>query len=474
MRWSVLIVLAACSRVTSSAIDDAAIVIDSRLFDAYTPDAAPPDAYVRRPCDAPATFADNRVPSRVLHVRPYAQNGDGSATAPFGTIAAAAAVATPGTFILLEPGVHASDQFIPNLRGTPTAPIWIGGALGTHPVINDGSEGLHLIGAAYVVIQHLDFRNQDGPALNIDGGVTYTGQAHDVVVSDVWIHDVAGYACIKASGMDNIFLYDNALQRCSIGIDLVGVHGASIARNVITSTIVNGMQARGGSTDIDIRQNRMRDVAGIGIELGGSTLFGWFRPALSTTSSNAEARRVRAFDNVITGNTGTPFAFLGCSDCLVAHNLTWGTPTMLIRIFAGPASQNGFAFEPTRNGRVINNAFVFSSSLLAHVDDAPAADVASFTFSHNSWLSINVPSQSTPRFSSTQQPVPDTNALIGAGTGYTQEIAYIPPYCGGPEATAGLPLPEIDGTIEGYCRADVSSTTIGPQIFQPDWCLLGP
>src|SRR5690242_6998870 len=131
-RLVVLVALAACSRVISQATDDAAIDAPRfPFFDARPADAAPLDAYAPGACDAPGTFADGYTWTRVLHVRPGAVNGDGSAAAPFGSIAAAAAVATPGTFIQLEPGIHAPNQFVPNLRGTADAPIWIGGAWGT-------------------------------------------------------------------------------------------------------------------------------------------------------------------------------------------------------------------------------------------------------------------------------------------------------------------------------------------------------
>ena len=119
MRWlAVLAACAACKDVTSSAITDARVDSAPRPDFMFYDAALPPDAYAPRACDAPPTFADGLVPSRILHVEPGAINGDGSETAPFGSISAAAAVATPGTWIKLAPGTHATQQFIPNLRGT--------------------------------------------------------------------------------------------------------------------------------------------------------------------------------------------------------------------------------------------------------------------------------------------------------------------------------------------------------------------
>ena len=58
--------------------------------------------------------------------------------------------------------------------------------------------------------------------------------------------------------------------------------------------------------------------------------------------------------------------------------------------------------------------------------------------------------------------------MFGIGTGYVpgQTTAY----CGGPEAGKAAPLPEIDGTIEGYCRAMGDAPTIGPQMVQSGQC----
>lgn len=455
--------LAACSRVTSTSSggthDDAATDGGTALVDAV-PDA-PLDAYVRRPCDAPATFADGRVPSRVLHVEAGAVGGDGSPGAPFGSIAAAAAVATPGTFIRLGPGVHASNQFVPNLRGTPEAPIWIGGELGTRPIIEGGAEAIHLTRPAYVVIQYLDIREQTANGINIDDGVSAAGDAHHVAIVGLdasYIASTATQNCVRATGVDDLFVYDSRFAYCGGGIEQIGVHRAVIARNVFQEMVLYAVRARGGSSDIDVRQNRMHD-SGAAVTLGGSTPLSWFRPPVSAMSANAEARRVRAFDNVVTGNSHAPFTFLSCVDCLVAHNLAHGEPAFLLRILEGNASQGGYQFEPTSNGRVINNSFVWrSATLTSHVDVGPGTEPTTFTFSHNLWYDLDAPSLSTPML-----PVSETGSVIGAPSGYAPFSDA--PYCGGPETGAATPLPEVDGTIEGYCRVDGNAPTIGPKAY---------
>jgi hypothetical protein len=456
-----VVLLAACGKVTStgtpSLFDDAGIHAGPRRDAPIIP---PLDAYTPRACDAPATFADGLEPSYVLHVAAGAVGGDGSAARPFGSIAAAAAVATPGAFIKLGPGLHATNQLIVDLHGAPGLPIWIGGDdLQYRPIIDGGAEAIHLTRPSYVVIQNLEIRDQTSNGINIDDGPEHGGANH-VLLSNVYVHDQGGatQVCVRAAGVTSLSIYDSQLTRCGGAVDLVGVHGAVVARNIIAGMISYGVQVRGGSTDVDVQQNRIRDAGSEAIRLGGTTPATWFRPPLSTTAANAEARRVRVFNNVSTGDTYAPFAWFGCVDCLVAHNFTQGEPVVLLRIMQRSAPPSGYTFEPTKDGRVINNTFTWNDGMLvSHVEVGFDVQATSFSFANNNWFAVDVPSLSTPAL-----PVAETGSLIGIGTAYLPDAQH--QLCGGPEVGAALPLPEITGTIEGTCRAEGDAPTIGPHI----------
>jgi hypothetical protein len=262
-------------------------------------------------------------------------------------------------------------------------------------------------------------------------------------------------------------VYDSRFARCGgnaegSGIDHVGCHRSIVARNVFDAMSGNAVQAKGGSTDVDVRQNRMHDGGARVVNLGGSTAFEYFRPPLSTTAPNAEARRIRVFDNIITGTSGAPFAFVGCIDCLVAHNLVYGTPAWLIRILQETVTASGYMFEPASNGRVIDNSFVWSTATLStHVNVGADTAPETFTFSHNLWFAVDAPAQSTPAL-----PVVEDGSVIGEGTAY-QEYSIDGPgptfACFGPELDRGIPLVEVSGYLDGTCRG--STTTIGP-LFQ--------
>jgi hypothetical protein len=438
-----------------------------------------PDARVIPPaCGAPDPYGTGLAPTQTLHVDgTAAPGGDGSAGAPFQSIEQAANAASPGTAIRLAPGGgHQSDQYIDNLRGTEGAPIWIGGdPAQARPVLDGGGEAIHLTRPAYVIVHDLEVRNQTANGINVDDGGALSDEtaAHHVTIRDAFIHDVGGSGnqdCIKVSGVNDLFIYDSRIERCGggqsgSGIDHVGCHRSIVARNEFVSMSGNAVQAKGGSTDVDVRQNRMRDPGERAVNLGGSTGFEFFRPPLSTTAPNAEARRIRAFDNVITGTMATPFGFVGCIDCLVAHNAVSGTPRWAARILQETVSDGTYTFEPSGQGAVINNSFVFDSGTISGETVNVGGNTApeTFTFSHNLWLAADNPSQSTPTL-----PVAEDGAVIGDGSAYaglTDPFGAITCSASAPEAGAGVPVPDVPGALDGQCWS-APPPPIGPAICE--------
>lgn len=293
-------------------------------------------------CDAPAPFGEGLTPARELHVAPGSPTGgDGSPGSPFRTLEEAADAATPGTLIRLGAGDHESDQFIADLRGTETMPIWIDGGGGARFV--GGPQAIQLQRPAYVILRGIEVSGATANGINIDDGGDFDNAtaAHHIVLQDLYVHDVGtggNNDCLKLSGLNDVFVYDSRIERCGAGgsgIDFVGGHRAIVARNTFDGVMATAVQAKGGSVDIDIRQNRIRAGGARAINLGGSTDLNLFRPSLSTSAPNAEARRIRVFANAITNLAAdaTPFAFVGCVDCIAAYNLAGPTA----RSMTGPS-----------------------------------------------------------------------------------------------------------------------------------------
>ena len=77
------------------------------------------------------SFEDGLLPTSELHVATTGNGGndttgDGSSGSPFATIGHAASQAIPGTAIRVHAGTYPGGEYVSDLAGNATAPIWIG------------------------------------------------------------------------------------------------------------------------------------------------------------------------------------------------------------------------------------------------------------------------------------------------------------------------------------------------------------
>ncbi len=387
--------------------------------------------------------------------------GDGSAGNPFATIARAASGADPGTAIRVHAGTYGGDQFIEDLTGTAQQPVWIGGAPGeARPVLDGGEVGLRIAGLSYVIIHDLEVRFMTDGGINIDdrGERDNPLAAHHVVLGAVDIHGIGGdgdQACLKLSGVNEIVVQDSAFRLCGGdgaggGIELVGTRHGLIAGSAFGDFDGSAIQVRGGSSDIEIRANHMQGTGARAVNMGGVTDLAAFRPPLSTAEPIAEARDIRALANLIEGG-GSPLAFVGCVDCLAAHNTIVDPGEALLRIEPGTADSDGYVFETTRDGRLINNLVYYSRGIL--VDDVyigPDTAPETFVFSHNLWYAHDAPGNSAPAL-----PVSETGAVTGSDPDFLPGGYAIG--SSSPAAGAGTsPIP-VPSDITGACYSDPPS-----------------
>lgn len=388
--------------------------------------------------------------------------GTGTFLNPFATIGRAASGADPGSAIRVHAGNYDGDQFIEDLTGTAEQPIWIGGAPGeARPILDgNGERGLHISGLSYVVIHDLEVRFMTDNGINIDDRGEFDNPlaAHHVLFQNVYIHGIGGDGnqdCLKLSGVRHFTVLESDFQLCGgdgagSGVDLVGAHQGLIAGSTFRDFDGSGVQAKGGSTDVEIRWNRLQNAGDRAVNLGGSTDLALFRPSLSTSAPNAEARDIRVLANVIEGSDA-PLAFAGCVDCLAAHNTIVDPGQFLLRILQETTTTGNYVFEETQNGRLINNLVHHSRGNLSEdVNIGPNTQPETFVFSHNLWYAHDAPAQSAPEL-----PVTETGAITG------QDPAFLP---GGfaigpasPAAGAGSPAVSVQGDITGACFANPPS-----------------
>jgi hypothetical protein len=416
-------------------------------------------------CGAIATFADGRMPAREVFVAMNGSaTGDGSSGNPVDTVERGIELATPGTAVRIRPGTYAGGAFVSGMAGSATAPIWIGGVPGqARPVIEGGADAMHLVRPRYLVIHDLEVRATTANGINVDDGEQYADPdaARFVVFRDLFIHDVGSGGnqdCLKLSGLNDYLVVDSRFERCGGGgsgsaVDQVGCHRGVLARNVLADLAGNGIQCKGGSDDVEIRWNRLTNAGERAVNMGGSTGVEFFRPPLSTSTPNFEARNIRVIANVVVGST-SPLAFVGCVDCLAANNTIVDPTRWIVRVLQETVTTSTHMFLPAQGGQMVNNLVYFShASLSTHVNVGANTQAATFTFRNNLWYAHDMPAQSMPSL-----PAAETAGIYG------QDPRLVAPasgdyalMAGSPAAGAGTRLANVAGDAGGRCYLDPPS-----------------
>ncbi len=367
------------------------------------------------------TFETGKVPIQEIHVAESGNNstGDGSLGTPYASIGRAVQDALPGTAIRVHAGTYPGGTYISSLSGTETNPIWIGGAPGeVKPVFNGGATGMQFSRVRYLIIHDLVVQNASANGINTDDGGEYADPdiTRHIIFRDLEIHDIGGTGnqdCLKLSGVDDYFVLDSSFARCGggfsgSGIDHVGCHSGLLQGNYFESMSGNAVQAKGGSEDIRVHANWIVDGGQRAFNIGGSTGFEYFRPPLSTTEPNYEARNIQVTANVIEGSVAA-LAFVGAVDSLAANNTIINPTNWLLRILQETITTGSYEFLACADNTVVNNLFYFDrSDLSVHVNIGSNTDPGSFTFANNLWYAHDNASNSQPNL-----PVSETDGIVG-------------------------------------------------------------
>jgi uncharacterized repeat protein (TIGR01451 family) len=397
------------------------------------PGVARPEAEAARHCaQAPrvagaaeriSTFETGKRPTIEIHVATTGDDttGDGSEGNPFRTIARGVQEVVPGAAVRIHAGTYPGRVNVSDLSGSAEAPIWIGGVKGeTRPIIQDATEGIHLTRVRYLVVHDLEVRQTDYNGINCDDGGDYANPdaTRYVVFRDLYVHHVGGTGnqdCLKLSGVDDYYVLNSEFTQCGggtsgSGVDHVGCHSGLIVGNYFHDLSATAVQCKGASRDIEIRANRMVNAGARAVNIGGSTGFTYFRPPLSTTEPNYEARDIRIAANVIEGSE-TPLAFVGCVECVAANNTIVDPTNWLIRILQETTTSGGYEFLPCSNNTVVNNLFYFDRDDLSAYRDiniGPNTEPETFAFSNNLWYAHDDPAESEADL-----PVAETVGIVG-------------------------------------------------------------
>ena len=344
--------------------------------------------------------------------------GDGSALAadivPVNTreqFVAALAAAQPGSEIRLAPGVYQGGISQARLRGTKEQPIVIAAADAQDPpVIEGGGSGLQLSSPEHVELRGLVFAGATGNGLNIDDSSSTETPAYHVVIRNVVVREVGPEGnCdgIKLSGVNDFQVVGCQIERWGgggSGVDMVGCHNGVVEACRFDGPggeQANGVQTKGGSSDVVIRHCRFENAGGRGVNAGGSTGLPYFRPR----DAGYEARAITVEDCEFLGGAAA-IAFVGVDGAMVRHNTIYRPRRWALRILQENTDPR---FAPCRNGKFINNVVAFRSDEVRQiVNIGDKTDPQSFEFTGNVWSCLDRPDD-TRRL--VQLPVEEQNGV---------------------------------------------------------------
>jgi len=295
----------------------------------------------------------------------------------------------PGTTLSLAPGVYRGGLYLANLAGTEDAPIVIEGSdPNDPPVFREGGQAMHLSDCRYVTLRNI--RAEDFPAngINIDDGGSFETPAHHIVVEDVTIlrtGPTGNHDALKMSGVD-----DFVVRRCrfeawgSSGIDMVGCHRGVVEDCTFLGRAGfsqdNGVQLKGGASDVLVQCCLFRDAGHRSINLGGSTGLPYFRPAVG----DYEAVRITVAGNRFFGSSAA-VAWVTADGGHVHHNTIVLPDKWVLRILQETEDPR---FRPSHSGVFEHNLIIFDSRVQVFVNVGPRTAAETFVFRRNAWCDV--------------------------------------------------------------------------------------
>ncbi len=329
--------------------------------------------------------------------------------------AAALAAVGPGDRILLAPGTYAGDFYARRLDGTASAPITITAANpASPPVLQPVNTGLHLAGASYVVLDGLVVSGFADNGLNIDDDGDFDRPSHHIELRNLLVTGTSpGGNCdgIKLSGVDDARLLNCTVERWGAwgsGVDMVGCHRVLVGSCLFRLGGFNGVQVKGGSSQVRVAGCRFDTAGERAVQAGGSTEAAYFRPRLETVPAGqrSEARDILVEGNV---NARSEAAVACCTadGVTVRLNTVYRPGKYFLRILQETTDPT---FLPCRGGVVTDNLVVFRSASwwAGGVNVGVLTAPQTFGFARNAWYCEDAPGSSAPGL-----PTPEVEGVIG-------------------------------------------------------------
>jgi hypothetical protein len=304
----------------------------------------------------------------------------------YNNLRTAALVAKPGDVILINEGIYPGGEYIENLHGTNENRIIITSKTGDSVIFRGGSQAIHFSEVSYLIISGLVFEGQTANGVNMDDGGTYeTPSAHILFENCIWrnMNASGNNDQLKLSGLDYFEIKNCTFINGSAGgsqVDMVGCHYGYFHDNRFENAGSNCIQAKGGTSEIQIERNIFINGGFRSINIGGSTGLDYFRPR----GVDYEAKNIKVQVNVFIGSQA-PICYVGAVNCLVINNTIVNPDKWAIRILQ--ESVDGFL--PCGQNAFVNNiCYVNNSNPNAIVNVGGNTAPETFLFSNNLWYNL--------------------------------------------------------------------------------------
>jgi hypothetical protein len=262
-------------------------------------------------------------------------------------------------------------------------------------------------------LRDLVFQGARGNGLNIDDSGNTDTPAHDLVLQGIVVRDVGPRGNrdgIKLSGLRDFRIEGCRVERWGASgsaIDMVGCASGLVTKCKFSDAggdAANGVQTKGGSSDIVIERCRFENFGGRGVNIGGSTGLPYFRPRDATY----EARNITVEECEFIGGMAA-VAFVGVDGALVQHNTIYRPKRWPIRILQENTDKR---FATCRNGKLVKNVIVFRSDEVRQVFNiGPNTSPETFAISDNVWYCLDRPDDTQKL---TRTPIKETGGTYGA------------------------------------------------------------
>lgn len=276
---------------------------------------------------------------------------------------------------------------------------------GADPADRPRFSGMHFSRVAFLDIRDIVIDATTGNGINIDDGGTITSPSHHVTLTNVHVTQTprGNIDGLKLSGIDDFVVRGCVIEKWGgSGIDMVGCHRGVIEDCTFRNGGDNGVQGKGGTSDVVVRRSRFENAGQRSVNLGGSTGMQFFRPA----GAKYEAHNLTVEGCTFIGSVA-PIAFVGVDGAVVRFNTIYMPDRWAVRILQETVVEG---FVPSRNGVFSDNIVVFSSAKWASggVNVGPNTAPQTFKFERNWWYCTDRPGASTP-----QLPTREMNGTYG-------------------------------------------------------------